>query len=59
MSILINKKILLLIKNKEIIVSNNFKRSQIQPASLDLTLSNNCYRIKASFIPETISLSVG
>ena len=33
------------------------KSSQLQPASLDLTLSNKCYRIKASFIPNNVSIS--
>ena len=51
MSILINKSIKKLINNKKILVSKNFNKSQVQPASLDLTLSANCYRIKASFIP--------
>ena len=47
--ILINKKY---IKSKKSLISN-----QIQPASLDLTLSEKCYRIKASFIPNNIKIS--
>ena len=57
MSILINKYIKKLINNKNILVNKNFNNSQIQPASLDLTLSANCYRIKASFIPNNKKIS--
>ena len=57
MSILINKSIKKLINNKNILVSKNFNKSQVQPASLDLTLSTNCYRIKASFIPNNKKIS--
>ena len=32
------------------IISSNFDLQQIQPASLDLTLSNECYEIKNSFL---------
>ena len=32
------------------IISTNFSLQQIQPASLDLTLSNECYEIKNSFL---------
>tara|TARA_B100000965_G_scaffold405826_1_gene441431 strand:+ start:739 stop:1728 length:990 start_codon:yes stop_codon:yes gene_type:complete len=46
-----------LIENKSIKSSSRIKKNQIQPASLDLTLSNKCYRIKASFIPNEISIS--
>ena len=50
-------------KIKELIIKRNIysKKSitynQIQPASLDLTLSDKCYRIKASFIPNKIKIS--
>ena len=50
-------------KIKELIIKKNIysKKSitynQIQPASLDLTLSDKCYRIKASFIPNKIKIS--
>ena len=57
MSILINKNIRKLITDKSIIISKSFQNSQIQPASLDLTLSANCYRIKASFIPNNKKVS--
>ena len=57
MSILINKYIEKLIRSKNILVSKNFNKSQIQPASLDLTLSAKCYRIKASFIPNSKKIS--
>ena len=44
--------------NKKNIVSNEIINSlQLQPASLDLTLSNKCYRIKASFIPNEKPIS--
>ncbi len=36
--------------NKKIITSNVFKKKQIQPSSLDLSLSNECYEIKYSFL---------
>ena len=38
-----------LIKNKEII-SVNYNESRIQPSSMDLTLSNECYELKFSFL---------
>jgi len=57
MSILINHNISELLNKKMILVANNFIKSQIQPASLDLTLSSNCYRIKASFIPNNKKVS--
>jgi len=44
--------------NKKNIVSREIINSlQLQPASLDLTLSNKCYRIKASFIPNEKPIS--
>ncbi|MDA1284586.1 MAG: 2'-deoxycytidine 5'-triphosphate deaminase [Proteobacteria bacterium] len=57
MSILIKKNIEELIKKKIILITSSFNKSQIQPASLDLTLSSNCYRIKASFIPNNKKVS--
>ena len=51
MPYLINKDIQKLIKLNSIITSPSFNKNQIQPASLDLSLSSQCYRIKASFIP--------
>ena len=38
-----------LIKNKNII-SSNFKKFQIQPSSIDLSLSSECYEINYSFL---------
>jgi len=38
-----------LFRNKEIL-SNKYKKEQIQPSSVDLTLSNECYEIEASFL---------
>ena len=49
--------ILALIRKKQIYSNKSFINNLIQPASLDLTLSNRCYRIKASFIPNNIKIS--
>ena len=46
-----------LINKKNIISSEIINSLQLQPASLDLTLSNKCYRIKASFIPNEKPIS--
>tara|TARA_B100000963_G_scaffold345772_1_gene350234 strand:+ start:3344 stop:4336 length:993 start_codon:yes stop_codon:yes gene_type:complete len=46
-----------LIKKKYIYSNRSSIIDQLQPASLDLTLSNKCYRIKASFIPNNIKIS--
>ena len=46
-----------LIKKKNIVSSEQINSLQLQPASLDLTISNKCYRIKASFIPNEKSIS--
>ena len=51
------EQILTLIKKNQIYSKRSFTNNQIQPASLDLTLSENCYRIKASFIPNNIKIS--
>ena len=53
MTILNNNIIKKLIRSKNIVTHKTFNKNQIQPASLDLTLSKKCYRIKASFIPNT------
>ena len=45
-----------LIKNRIIVSKTKINSKQIQPASLDLTLSRKCYRIKASFIPNNIPI---
>ena len=45
-----------LIKNDSIISKISIKNKQVQPASLDLTISSKCYRIKASFIPNKVSI---
>ncbi len=50
---LIYEDYLSLYKNKKI-KSNKFHLSQIQPSSIDLSLSNECYEIKTSFLcPKT------
>ncbi len=49
--------ILALIVKRRIYSNNSSFNNQIQPASLDLTLSDKCYRIKASFIPNNIKIS--
>ena len=46
---LTNKDYLSLIE-KKYIISNIFKSNQIQPSSIDLTLSAECYQINASFL---------
>ena len=51
------EQILELIKKKQIYSDKINISNQIQPASLDLTLSKKCYRIKASFIPNNIKIS--
>ena len=51
------EQILTLIEKKVIYSTKTLKNNQIQPASLDLTLSDKCYRIKASFIPNNIKIS--
>ena len=51
------EQILALIKNKEVYSNRSSINDQIQPASLDLTLSDECYRIKASFLPNNTKIS--
>ena len=51
------EKIKELIIKKKIYSKKSITYNQIQPASLDLTLSDKCYRIKASFIPNKIKIS--
>ena len=46
-----------LIKKKNIYSKQFITKNQLQPASLDLTISSVCYRIKASFIPNKIKIS--
>ena len=46
-----------LINKRNIVSSKIINSLQLQPASLDLTLSNKCYRIKASFIPNEKPIS--
>ena len=54
----LNKRQILDLANKKQIYSDKtLVNAQIQPASLDLTLSSKCYRIKASFIPNNIKIS--
>ena len=52
-----NEQIINLINKKKIYSVKSINKKQVQPASLDLTLSNKCYRIKASFIPNNIKIS--
>ena len=42
---------------KKIYSVKSINKKQVQPASLDITLSNKCYRVKASFIPNNIKIS--
>ena len=51
------EEILALIKNKNVYSNRLTINDQIQPASLDLTLSSKCYRIKASFLPNNTKIS--
>ena len=51
------EQILTLIKKNYIFSKRPISSSQIQPASLDLSLSDKCFRIKASFIPNNIKIS--
>ena len=51
------EQILALVKKKQIYSDNSILSNQIQPASIDLSISNKCYRIKASFIPNKIKIS--
>ena len=51
------EQILTFIKKKHIYSNNSNINKQLQPASLDLSLSSKCYRIKASFIPNNIKIS--
>ena len=51
------EQILNLIDKKKIYSSKLLVKNKVQPASLDLTLSDKCYRIKASFIPNNIKIS--
>ena len=46
-----------LIDEKCIFSNKYINTHQLQPASLDLTISNTCYRIKASFIPNERPIS--
>ena len=46
-----------LIFKKSIKSLKKIDNNQLQPASLDLTLSKVCYRIKASFIPNEMAIS--
>ncbi len=51
------EQIIALIRKKQIFSNKSLTKNQIQPASLDLTLSDKCYRIKASFIPNNLKIS--
>ena len=57
MSYLNREQIKTLIKSGQIYSNKSLNKNQIQPASIDFTLSHKCYRIKASFIPNNIKIS--
>ena len=46
-----------LIDKKYVFSNKSINTLQLQPASLDLTISDTCYRIKASFIPNEKPIS--
>ena len=50
------EQILKLIRKKHIFSYKSFINKQIQPASLDLTLSDKCYKLK-HLIPNNIKIS--
>ena len=37
-------------EDKQIIFNNSLYKNQIQPASIDLTISEECYQISSSFL---------
>ena len=41
---------------KKMILTNNLNFSQVQPSSMDLTLSDECYQIDASFLSPNIRI---
>ena len=45
--------------DKKYILSNNFANTQIQPSSIDLTLSDECYEISASFLSPSKNVREG
>ena len=45
-----------LLIEKKIIYSKNFNKNQIQPSSIDLTLSEECYEISASFLSSSAKI---
>ena len=51
------EQIINLIKKKCIYSNKYITKNQLQPASLDLTISSVCYRIKASFIPNKLKIN--
>jgi len=52
-----NLEIFDLIKKKAIFSNNKIHSKQLQPASLDLTLSSKCYRVKSSFLPNSLEIN--
>ena len=42
-------------EDKQIIFNNNLYKNQIQPASIDLTISEECYEISSSFLSSKTS----
>ena len=45
-----------LLIEKKYILSKNFNKNQIQPSSIDLTLSEECYEINASFLSSSANI---
>ena len=45
--------------DRKYIRSNNFNNNQIQPSSIDLTLSEECYEISASFLSSSRNIREG
>ena len=45
--------------DKKYILFNNFANNQIQPSSIDLTLSDECYEISASFLSPSKNVILG
>ncbi len=57
MPFLNREQIISLIDEKKVFSNKSLLKKKVQPASLDLTLSDKCFRIKASFIPNNIKIS--
>ena len=44
--------------DKKLIITENIIKDQIQPSSIDLSPSEECYEIKSSFYPITQKLEI-